>query len=140
MDISTLKTGDKTFEVKRPDNGAPLGLRITVVHIDDERLKTIKRQVQDKRNQLAARGKAFKAEEIESNQRAVLFAATVKWEWYNPTGTPADKDYDPDAMPDFKGEQPDFNRKNFNEILTELPWIESQLIEECGETESFFNN
>lgn len=138
-DIAEIKTGSRSIEIVHPKTGANIGLRVSLVSIDDPRLTKLKRSIADRRLHLEARGKPFKAEEIEENQKNIMFAAIDDWEWYNPTGKTGDDGYDADAMPDYKGEQPEFNRKNYNEITTEITWIRDQMSEAIGETRAFFD-
>ena len=140
MELTNLKPTDRTIEITSPVSGAPIGVRVRVMSIEDDRLKRIKRQITDEKLKLDARNKAFKADELERNANMLAFNATLGWEWYNPTGEPGDESYDPDRMPSFKGEQPEYNQKNFIEIVTELPWFGEQIQQEIGETKSFFDN
>ncbi len=139
-DLATIKTAERTFEILHPGSGDKLGVRCTIVHVDDERLMKVKRHITDRRLYLEARGKQFKSEEIEENKQNLLFAATTDWEWYNPTGAEGDKEFDANAMPSFNGEIPDFTRKNFNNVITALPWFGDQINAEVGETKAFFDN
>jgi hypothetical protein len=140
MDLATLKPTTRHIEIKHPATGEPLGIRVTIVSMDDDRLSGIKREIMDRRLHLESRNKRFKAEEIETNTVRLLFAATLEWEWYNPTGNEGDEGYKADAMPVFNGEQPAFNERNFKAIVKELPWFRDQINEELGETKAFFGN
>ena len=133
MDISDIKTVDRTVEIRHPKSGEPLGIRLKIMSLDDERLAPMKRKLLDRRLYLEARGKTFKADEIEENKINLMIAAITDWEWYKPEGAT--------EAPSFHGEaDPDFNRKNVAAILTELPWFAEQVGEAAGETESFFDN
>lgn len=138
MDLSTLKTGDRTIEVASPVTGENLGIRISVMSIDDDRMQKVKRRITDERLRLEARGKVFKAEEIEENRHNLLFAAMSGWEWYNPTGKEGDEGYDKDAAPTFEGSVPDFNRKDVINVLTKLSWLTDLINEAVGDTKAFF--
>jgi hypothetical protein len=140
MDISALKPTNRVIEIKNPGTGEPLGVRVTIVSMDDDRLKTAKRAIMDRRLYLEQRGKSFKAEEVEENTHNLLWAATIGWEWYNPTGSEGDIGYNPDAMPTFEAEQPEFNQRNFKRVITTLPWFADQINEEIGERKAFFDN
>ncbi len=137
-DLSTIKQTDRTIEIVHPVTAENIGLRITLVSLDDERMTKIRRSITDRRLHLEARGKSFKADEVEENADNVIFTATVDWEWYNPTGSEGDKGYREDAMPNFKGEQPEFNRKNFFALIDEISWIKTQINEALGDTRAFF--
>lgn len=138
MDISTVKTAVRSVEIKHPGTGDVLGIRLHIVHIDDERMAATKRKITDRRNHLEARNKTFTAEEIEENVRLLTFAGITGWEWYNPTGKEGDEGFDPGAMPDFHGDIPEFNRKNVNAMLIELSWFQTQAAEPMGDLKGFF--
>ena len=140
-EITDIKTSDRKIEILHPGTGEKIGVRVGVVHIDDERMSKIKRRITDRRLHLEARGKVFKAEEIEENRTDLLFGAMTGWEWYNPTGDEGDEGYDASAAPSFEGsQQPDFTRKNVTAILTKLPWFGDQINEAVGDTKAFFAN
>lgn len=140
MDIANIKPIERTMEIVNPGTGAPLGVRVSIMSIDDDRLKRIKREITDERLKLDQKGKAPKSDDIERNGERLLFAATTGWEWYNPTGKEGGKDYDKDAMPSFNGEVPDYNPKNFYDIIRSLPWFADQIRDEIDETKAFFDN
>lgn len=139
MDLSQIKPTERTIEIINPGTGTPIGVRVTIVSKDDEALKELKRAITDRSMHLQQRNKTFKAEEIEENFRKLLFAATKGWEWYNPTGEEGDDGYDPEAAPDFQGEVPVFNQRNFFRIIIALPFFANQINEECDDTKAFFN-
>lgn len=140
MDLSNIKPTERKVEITNPGTGQPLGVRVTVMSIEDERLKKLKREITDESLRLSSKGKAFKSDDLERNSHRLLFAATTGWEWYNPTGKEGDDGYDADEMPDFEGEVPDYNQKNFLAIVKALPWFSEQLREEIDETKAFFTN
>jgi len=135
MDLSQIKTGDRTIEILHPATGEKLGVRVNLVSIDDERLTKAKRVITDRRLYLEARGKVFKAEEIEENKINLLFAAMTGWEWYAQQATDDTPAID---APTFHGEIPEFNRRNVNAVLYELAWFNDQVNEAIGETKAFF--
>lgn len=138
-ELSTIAPTERKIEILHPGTGERLGVRVGVMHIDDERLTKMKRKITDRRLYLEARGKTFKAEEIEENKNELLFAAMTGWDWYNPTGAEGDDGFDADAAPEFEGERdPDFNRKTVNAVLTKLPWFSDQVNEAIGDTKAFF--
>jgi hypothetical protein len=138
MELTNLKPAERVIDVVSPSSGLPIGLRVRVMSLEDDRLKRIKRQITDESLKLQARGKGFKADEIERNGRMLMFAGTLGWDWYNPTGEEGDEGYNPDALPTFNGEQPTYNEKNFIALISELTWISDQIQEAIGETKSFF--
>lgn len=138
---------EQTVEIVAPATGIPFGLRMTVISLDDDRLKRIKRNITDESLKLQAKGKAFKVDELERNSKALLFGATTRWEWYNPTGEEGDDGFDPEAKPGFDGEKmsfggptPDFNQKNFYSLIEKYPPISDQLREALEDSKGFFDN
>lgn len=139
-DLANIKPVPRVLEIMHPGTGMPLGVRVNLVSLDDERLTKIRRSITDKRLHLEQRGKNFKAPELEENRLAVLVAAITGWEWYNPTGEEGDKGYDPEAMPSFGDEEPDFKPVNVRAVLSTLTWFGDQVNQALGETESFFGS
>lgn len=142
-DIATIKTTDRTIEILHPATGEKLGIRCTIVSVDDERLTKVKRDITNRRLYLEQRGKTFKAEEIEENKSNLLFAATTDWQWYAQDAVLDDNGKvitEARDKPTFNGEAPDFNRKNFNAVIASLPWFGDQINEAVGETKAFFDN
>lgn len=129
-DLTTITPIEQTLEIVHPATGQLLGVRVALISLDDERTKRTKRTIADQRLKLEARGKNFKAVDIEDNQRTLLFACMTGWEWYEPEdGVPA---------PTFEGEVPNFNRKSVMAVFEKLPWFADQIDEALGETKSFF--
>ncbi len=142
-DIAGIKTTDRTIEIVHPGTGEKLGIRVSLVSIDDERLMKVKRSITDRRLYLEARGKTFKAEEIEENRINLLIAATIGWEWYEqPAILDENKKIIKEAVerPSFNGEVPEFNRRNVLAVINMLSWFGDQINEAIGETNSFFDN
>ena len=142
MDFADIQTMERTVDIVHPGTGQHIGLRVHVVSIDDDRLKALKRKITDESLRLQSKGKPLKSDELERNGHLLLFTASTGWEWYNPTGSEGDKDYNPDAMGCYKGEQLDFNQKNFMTLLHNVPAsvFADQLREEIDETKAFFVN
>ena len=130
-DISTIKPTERTVEIKHPGTGSPLGIRVTVMSIEDDRLKRIKRDIADESLRLQSKNKSFKADQVEANGVRLLFGATTGWEWYAPEGEEA---------PTFEGETPEYSERNFKRVVNALPWFADQLREEIDETKAFFDN
>jgi len=130
-DIGKIKSSDREIIILHPGTKEPIGITVMVMHIDDPRLKKVKRRITDERLRLDQRGKNFKAEEIEDNKNNILFNAMTGWEFgKDPNGDQAT----------FNGDIPEFNRRNVVQVLDELPWFADQINEAIGETEAFFNN
>jgi hypothetical protein len=129
-DISAIKTSERVVEMLHPAHDTPVGVRVTLVSLDDPKLKTVRRQIQDRRLKLEARGKNFTQAEIDANISELTFAAMTGWEWYKPEGAKEEAT--------FKGETPAFSRAKVFEVFEELPWFREQLVRETGDTKSFF--
>ncbi len=140
MDLSNLKPSERMVEILSPGKKEPIGVRISLLHVDDERLKKIKRKFADEKYRLEARGKHLKAEDIENNLHELLCSAIVGWEWYNPTGTAKDKGYKEDGQATFKGSIPEFSKTNVMAVITSLPWFADQISQEVGDDTAFFQD
>lgn len=124
-DISELRPTERIVDILHPKTKLPIGVKVTVLSIDDDSLTKLKRKIQDRKAWLAQRGKILSAEEIEENGNALIFAAVTGWSW------------EPKA--NFHGEKPKFNKQNLLKIFSELKWFRDQLDEEIGTVESFFS-
>lgn len=133
MDIAVIKPTERTIEIEHPATGQPLGIRVSLVSLDDDRLKRTKRNITDESLKLQAKGKSFKVEELERNSKALLFGATTGWEWYSPTGDEKDQ-------ATFGGEVPEYNQKNFYAVVDALPWFGEQIREKLEDSKGFFDN
>jgi len=103
----------------------PLGVSVTLMSPDDKRLERIKTRIMDERLALEAKGKNFKADQINKNRDMILFRAMTGWEWFGDTS--------------FEGEKPELNQLNVLKVFSKLPWFRSQIDESFSELESFFN-
>lgn len=130
-DIGNITSSDREIDILHPGTKEPLGITVSIMHIDDPRLKKLKRRITDERLRLEQRGKVFKAEDIEENKNNILFSAMTGWKW----GTDADGEQNT-----FRGEVPEFNRKNVVAVLDDKPWFADQVNEAVSDTEAFFNN
>ena len=141
MDIAQIKPHSRTIEILDPRTDEPIGIRITLCSIDDDRLKAARRAINDEALRLQQRGKAFKSIEVEANTNKLLFGAAEGWEWYNPTGQEGDAGYNPAVRPDLHGdENPTFNQKNFIDLITSAVWARKQINEALDEEKAFFEN
>ena len=142
-DISNIKPSERiTLEIHHPaDENELLGIRVFIMSISDPKMKKIKRRIQDDKLRLEARGKYFKSDDLEDNTNAILFSAMLGWEWYNPTGTPKDENYDETAHANFHGNKsPEFNRATVVQVFTELEWFADQVADGISEEKAFFSN
>ena len=142
MDLANIKPTERTVEIEHPATGQPLGLRLTLVSLDDDRLKRTKRSITDETLKLQAKGKSLKVEELERNSKALLWGATTGWEWYNPTGKEGDAGFDPNEQAEWEGDpNPEFNQRNFYAVLDHPnfgPIVSEQIREVLEDTRGFF--
>lgn len=125
-DIATLKPVEDTFEVLHPVTEEPIGIRVTTMSPDDERMKIAKREIQNFNLQKQKRNKTLKAVEIEDNETKLLSATVTGWEWYGEDVS-------------FEGSKPEFNIKNVKKVLTSISWFRDQLNEHLDNTKGFFS-
>lgn len=125
MDISDLKPAERVVEILHPATGEELGVRISLLSLEDQKLKQLKRRLTDERIRLESKGKSFKAADLEENGNEILLASVTGWEWYSQNIT-------------FHGQKPEFNRKNFLEVIGELPWFKAQIEVAISDEQAFF--
>lgn len=130
MDLNTLKPTERFVEIEHPKTGLPIGIKVSIVSINDDRMKRVKRKIQDERIRLESRGKGFKSEEIEDNRLILCFTAMTGWEWGKNPST------DEDVT--FNGSKPEFNMKNVREVFSALPWFQTQVEEAISDEAAFF--
>ena len=123
MDIASLKPSERIIEIKHPTTGDNVGIRVTLISLADEKAAKIKRQIQNKSLALASRNKRFTAEDIEENEKDLLLACVVGWDWYGA---------------DVHGKIPEFTPSNIVNIFKEFPWIKSQIAEALDDEKGFF--
>lgn len=138
MDIASLKPSERTIEILHPVHDTPIGLRVFLVSTDDPKMKKLRRKFIDRDQELAKKRKPASGEEMLQRYDEIAFNATQGWEWYNPTGKEGDDGYDADAHATFNGEVPDFNQRNFYNVIRELGWVKTQIQEALDETKDFF--
>jgi hypothetical protein len=126
MDILELKPAERIIEILHPKTEEPIGIRVSLVSIDDERLKKIKRNFLNERMRLEQRGKHFTADDIEDNRLIITFGAMTGWEWYKDDLT-------------LNGEKkPAFNQKNVYDVLKNCHFFSSQIEKEVEDEKAFF--
>lgn len=123
MDISTLIPNERVIEIKHPVTDEKVGIRVTLVSLDDEKTKQTRRRVINKRIEFEKKGKNFRADDIEENEMDLIISSMTGWEWY-------------DA--DFNGEKPVFNEANVKKVLDNLPWFKRQIAEAISDEKAFF--
>ena len=126
MDINTLVPTERLIEIKHPVTEKNLGIRVSVISLNDEKMKLIRRKFINKRLELEKRGKSFKADDIESNELDLLIACIVSWDWYGEAT--------------FNGSKPEFNEINVRNVLTTFSWFKDQISEAVGDEKAFFQS
>lgn len=126
MDISNLKPVERIIEIVHPATGEKLGITVSVLSLNDERMAQIRRKIQNKRIELEKRNKTFKADDLEENELELLVAGITGWSW--------------DGEITYHDEKPVFNEKNVKSVLKELPWFKDQIMEAIGDEKAFFQN
>jgi len=133
MDLSTIKPTTQTVEILHPATKEPIGLRIELVSLEDDKMKATIRANKNKALARDKSGRTLKAEEFEATSNETVLKAMQSWEWYAPEGS--------ESATNWRGdESPAMNLKVVTEIFDELPWIKDQLMEKLSETESFFES
>lgn len=131
VDFSTRKPIERTINIHDPeDENTKTGITVDLMSIDDDRMKRAKRRIEDRRLQLASKGKTFSAEEINENKNELYFTAMTGWNW----------GLDTDGEPNTFGDEgvPDFSRRVVHLVFETLPWFRDQIEKELGETKEFF--
>ena len=123
MDIAKLIPTERVVEILHPKTGKEIGLTVTVVSLEDEKLKAIKRKFLDAKARAESRGKTLKIEETEEFDTMMIFTAMTGWAW----GENAS----------YNGQKLDFNLKNVREVITNVYWIRQQLLEAITDGDSF---
>lgn len=129
MDLSELKPLERNVEILHPKTDVEVGIKVSLLSINDDKLKKIKRRIQDDKLRLEAKGKNFKSEDIEENRDKLIFNAVTGWAW----GKDASG-----KETTFNKEKPAFNQKNFNDVMKALPWFRDQLEEAISDEKAFF--
>lgn len=138
MDILAIQPTTITVDIKHPATGAPIGIQIECVSLEDDRVKAVERVIKNK----ALRGgrNVMTAERIEDNTINLLAAAVVGWKWEKPLISPANgkKPAVYGDQPDLEGDaNPAFNRINVGKVLA-VGWIAHQIDTALGDEAAFF--
>lgn len=126
MDLANIKPVERMIDILHPSTGEKIGVSVTVLSINDEKMAAAKRRIQNKKLELDRRGKTFKADDLEENEMELLTTAITGWNW--------------EGDVDFHGEKPAFNEKNVKAVLKELTWFKQQIMEAVGDEKAFFQH
>lgn len=123
MDFSEVKLSERVIDILHPKTGEESGIKVTLLSIEDAKLKRVKRKIRDERMRLEARGKSFKSEDEEENLDNLLFAAMTGWSWGG------------EAV--WRGEKPEFNLKNVRDVFENFVSFRQQIAEAVEDTSAF---
>ena len=126
MDLANLKPVERMIDILHPSTGEKIGVSVTVLSINDEKMAAAKRRIQNKKLELDRRGKTFKVDDLEENEMELLTTAITGWNW--------------EGDVDFHGEKPAFNEKIVKAVLKELTWFKQQIMEAVGDEKAFFQH
>lgn len=124
MELTKLQPTERIVEIKHPGTHEGLDIKVSIMSLDDPRMKAVKRKVIDNNLRLQQKGKFLKSSEAEENEKALVFSAMTGWTW----GQEAS----------FNKEKPAFTREKVFEVFDELPWFKQQIQEAISDEESFF--
>lgn len=125
MELSTLVPSERTYTMRHPATDEPLGIVVSLVSLDDDRLKAVKRKIADKRVHLEARGKRLSAADIDANTNEIIFAAMTGWTWSDGA--------------EWRGNtSPTFDKTTVLDVLNTLEWFRNQLSAEVTAVDRFF--
>lgn len=124
MNLLDLQPSERLVEILHPSTGEEIGIRVSLISLDDEKLKKIKRKIRDNAINLQKRGKTMSVEEEENNEIALLETCITDWDWYGDVT--------------LNGEKPEKNLKNIKEVYNKLPWFTKQINTVLGDEQGFF--
>lgn len=138
MDILAIQPSTISVDIKHPATGAPTGLTVECVSLEDDRVKQVERQIKNR----ALRGgrNTVTAEKIEDNTAEILSAAVVGWKWEKPLLSPAKgkKAEVYGEQPDLDGDpNPPLTKINVSKLLA-AGWIAKQIDTALGDEAAFF--
>lgn len=122
MDILAIQPSTITVDIKHPATGAPIGLQVECVSLEDDRVKAVERAIKNR----ALRGgrNTVTAEKIEDNTVELLSAAVVGWKWADGL-----------TLGDLKS--PPLSKINVGKLLA-VGWIAKQIDTALGDEAAFF--
>lgn len=123
MDILGIQPSTITVDIKHPATGAPIGLSVECVSLEDDRVKSVERAIKNR----ALRGgrNTVTAEKIEDNTVELLTAAIVGWKWEAEL-----------TLGDLKS--PPLSKINVGKLLA-VGWVAKQIDTALGDEAAFFS-
>lgn len=122
MDLLSIRPDSIEIEIVHPGTRQPLGLVLTCVSLEDERVKEIERTLKNK----ALRGgrNSVTAEKLDENTLLVLATTIKSWNW-------------PESLTLGDLSNPECNSANKKKLVS-IPWIASQIDVALGDESAFF--
>lgn len=124
MDILAIQPSTIAVDIKHPATGAPIGLKIECVSLEDDRVKQVERAIKNR----ALRGgrNAVTAEKLDDNTVDILSAAIIGWTWA-------------DGLTLGNLKNPPLSKINVGKLLA-VSWIAKQIDTALGDEAAFFSN
>lgn len=124
MDILAIQPSTISVDIKHPASGAPIGLKVECVSLEDDRVKQVERAIKNR----ALRGgrNTVTAEKIDDNTVEILSAAVIGWEWADGL-----------TLGDLKN--PPLSKINVGKLLA-VAWIAKQVDQALGDEAAFFSS
>lgn len=126
MELTSIQSVDRKVALRNPQNGEDLGLLFHLLSPEDDVVKRVEREWQNKHLAKGLKSKA-RVEEFEALQSKRILAQVVGWEFT-----------DPELQ--FNGEQPEFSESALRKMMKDAPWVRSFLVEETEDVVAFFEN
>lgn len=123
MDILAIQPSTISVDIKHPATGAPIGLKIECVSLEDDRVKQVERAIKNR----ALRGgrNTVTAEKLDDNTVDILSAAIIGWTWADGL-----------TLGDLKN--PPLSKINVSKLLA-ASWIAKQIDTALGDEAAFFS-
>ncbi|RZZ84777.1 hypothetical protein [Pseudoxanthomonas winnipegensis] len=120
-DIFSIVPAERAIQILHPGTGAPVGLSITLRPDSHPKVQAaLRRSVNAK---LVARNK-LPAATADHDRIELLVSAVAGWEWQGDLT--------------FNGDKPECSECNVKAVLSELPWVASQIDQEMADTAAFY--
>jgi hypothetical protein len=131
LDIENLKPVTREVEIVHPGNGKEVGLTVHLCSVQDERVRPIIRQIEDRRIVMErTKKRGFNAEEQRQNAISIISACVTGWNWHT----------DGDGQPgSWGGTALEYSPVNVAKIVG-TDWLRKQLDDDLEDTASFFSN
>lgn len=131
MEIGELKPQTRELEINHPGRDVPLGIRLTILSMDDPKMQGVKRSLVNHRLNVEQKGKHLKADDIDENLQTILLSAILGWKWYNPTEDEA-------TQPKLEGDtDPEFCPRNVKKLLAH-EWFRDQVNAGISDRAAFY--